>query len=89
MLIDAITHRRVDVLPDREAATLPPGCVAIPGVEVVCRDGSAAYAEAIRQAAPKAVQASDRWHLWHVRREALIDRVEVRDLRRCPVAAGW
>lgn len=33
-------------------------------MEVVCRDGLAAYAEAIRQAAPKAVQASDRWHLW-------------------------
>jgi hypothetical protein len=26
-----------------------------PGIEVVCRDGSAAYAEAIRQAAPTAV----------------------------------
>ncbi|MFI1294070.1 transposase family protein [Streptomyces sp. NPDC020792] len=32
--------------------------------------------------------AADRWHLWSVRREALIDRVRVRDLRRRPVAAG-
>jgi transposase len=32
---------------------------------VVCRDGSAAYAEAIRQGAPGGVQVSDRWHLWH------------------------
>jgi hypothetical protein len=27
--------------------------------------------------------------LFVVRREALVDRVEVRDLRRCPVVAGW
>ncbi|WP_223884200.1 IS5 family transposase [Micromonospora craniellae] len=30
-----------------------------------------------------------RWVVERVRREALIDRVEVRDLRRRPVAAGW
>ncbi|WP_424534336.1 transposase [Sphaerisporangium viridialbum] len=34
-------------------------------MKVVCRDGSAAYAEAVRQGAPQATQVSDRWHLWH------------------------
>jgi hypothetical protein len=30
----------------------------------VCRDGSGAYGEAVRQALPDTVQVSDRWHLW-------------------------
>jgi hypothetical protein len=65
VLIDAVSHQRVDVLPDRKAATLAMWLREHPGAKVVCRDGSAAYAEAIRQGAPDAVQVSDRWHLWH------------------------
>ncbi|MET7747872.1 transposase [Micromonospora sp. NPDC005367] len=47
-MLDAVTHRRIDVLPDRQAATLAAWLREHPEVAVVCRDGSAAYAEAIR-----------------------------------------
>jgi hypothetical protein len=55
----------VDVLPDRTAETLTAWLRAHPGVEVVVRDGSASYAQAVTDALPDAVQVSDRWHLWH------------------------
>jgi transposase len=64
IIIDAETGERLDVLPDREAATLTAWLCGKQGIKVVCRDGSATYAEAIRRALPDAVQVSDRWHLW-------------------------
>ena len=88
ILIDAETREQVQVLPDRGADSLEAWLREHPGIEVVCRDGSGAYGEAIRRALPDAVQCGDRWHIWQVRREALIDRVGVRDLHRRPVAAG-
>ncbi|MEU0941156.1 ISL3 family transposase, partial [Embleya sp. NPDC005971] len=64
VIIDAETGERVDVLPDRTTQTLVAWLREHPGAEYVCRDGSASYGEAIRQALPDAVQVSDRWHLW-------------------------
>jgi Transposase len=48
VIIHAVTHRRIDVLPDRKAATLAAWLGAHSGAQVVCRDGSATYAEAHR-----------------------------------------
>ncbi|WSS22413.1 ISL3 family transposase [Streptomyces sp. NBC_01190] len=75
IVIDARTRDRIEVLPDREATTLEAWLRQYPGIQVVCRDGSAVYAEAIRRALPDAVQVADRWHLWHNLCEAALSEV--------------
>src|SRR5690348_462031 len=71
VLIDAETGRRVDVVPGRTAGAAEKWLKGHPGAEIVCRDGSGAYGEAVRQALPGAVQVGDRWHLWHGLGEAV------------------
>lgn len=70
VLIDAATGRRVDVLPGRGARVVTEWLRTHRGVEVVCLDGSTAYAQAVRDALPEAVQVADQWHLWHGLAEA-------------------
>jgi transposase len=86
ILIDAETRERIDVLPDRTADTLQAWLREHPGVQVVCRDGSLTYAEAIRRALPDAVQCGDRWHLWHNLVEAV--HKEVAAHSACWASAG-
>ena len=91
VLIDAETGRRVDVVSGRTADVAEEWLRDHPGVEVVCRDGSGAYGEAVRQALPGAVQVSDRWHLWHGLGEAVRKEVAAHSAcwaQACPLKSG-
>jgi transposase len=86
ILTGAETGDRVDVLPGRTADVVEAWLRDHPGVQVICRDGSGAYGEAARRAVPGAVQAGDRWHLWHGLAEAV--GKEVAAHASCWAAAG-
>jgi transposase len=71
ILVALATHRVVDLLPDRSAATLAAWLAQQPTIAVVSRDRSDLYADGIRRGAPGAGQVVDRFHLVRNLREAI------------------
>jgi hypothetical protein len=63
LIVDLDTHRVLGLLPDRQAETVAVWLARHPSVQVVCRDRSAAFADAANQGAPQALQVADRFHL--------------------------
>lgn len=65
ILIDLENSQVIDLLEDRKADTLAEWLKTHPEIEIVSRDRSPTYAEAITRGAPSAIQVADRWHLLH------------------------
>lgn len=64
VITNAVSHQVLDLLPDRDAATLASWLARHPQIDVICRDRASAYADTASTAAPQAMQVADRYHLW-------------------------
>src|SRR3989454_4127353 len=71
ILVDLEQRQPVALLPDRTADTVAPWLREHPGVQVIARDRSSAYAEGARQGASMATQIADRFHLLQNLRDTL------------------
>jgi transposase len=71
IIIDHESGKAVDLLPARDCETVKQWLEKHPSIEIVTRDRSGEYREAIDQALPEAMQIADRWHLLKNLRDAV------------------
>ena len=84
IVCDLERRQVIDLLPDREAATVQAWLADHPGIEIVSRDRGGGYGQSVGRALPQAVQVADRWHLLENASRAFVDAVRrsMRDIRR-------
>jgi transposase len=87
IICDLERRRIVDLLPDREPATVEAWLSCHPEVRVISRDRGGGYGQAATRAAPQAVQVADRWHLMENASAAFLEAVR-RSMRPIRMALG-
>jgi transposase len=65
----------VELLPDREAASVEAWLRTRPNIRVISRDRGGGYGHAAARALPGALQVADRWHLMENASQAFLDAV--------------
>ena len=71
IVVDLERRRPIELLAERDGATVKAWLNTQPHIEIVARDRGGAYADAVRTAVPDAVQVADRWHLLANLRDAV------------------
>jgi transposase len=76
IICDLERRRIIDLLPDREAATVAAWLAARPSIAVIARDSGAGYIQAATEGRPEAIQVADRWHLMENASAAFLTAVQ-------------
>nr|WP_243405033.1 transposase [Pelagivirga sediminicola] len=80
MICDLERRRVIDLLPDREPATVEAWLRARPEIEVVACDRNGGYGGGVSRALPRAVQAADRRRLLENASAAFLAAVQRRPM---------
>jgi len=75
LICDLERRRVIDLLPDREPATVAAWLAARPSIEIIARDRGGSYGAAAEQGRPEALQVADRWHLFENASAAFLSAV--------------
>lgn len=84
LICDLERREIIDLLPDREPATVAAWLASRPSVEIIARDRGGSYGAGAAKGRPEAVQVADRWHLFENASAAFLSTVKraMRDVRR-------
>ena len=83
LICDLERREVIDLLPDREPATVAAWLAARPSVEIIARDRGGGYGAGAAMGRPEAVQVADRWHLFENASAAFLSALTraMRDVR--------